>query len=226
MSSTYQPRTFDLKSVPFRVYCETVFHQGTRAKAERLVADGKVLLQSVSRAEKACDISARVTGAAPVPYDVHVLCGSMSGSFFINGRCSCPMVLNCKHVFAALKAATDRIPVVLPPPAKNAGRPKAGPAKPRLPAEWQRWVQRMAEATVPSEAAAPDPEAESVRLLYILKPANAKGGVNLLLVVIEDRYFAAPVLFLDDARQLDGLFTFGGQNEKLVGIPNVVIKIT
>jgi superfamily II DNA or RNA helicase len=179
MSSTYQPRTFDLKSVPFRVYCETVFHQGTRAKAERLVADGKVLLQSVSRAEKACDISARVTGAAPVPYDVHVLCGSMSGSFFINGRCSCPMVLNCKHVFAALKAATDRIPVVLPPPAKNAGRPKAGPAKPRLPAEWQRWVQRMAEATVPSEAAAPDPEAESVRLLYILKPANAKGGVPL-----------------------------------------------
>jgi superfamily II DNA or RNA helicase len=179
MSLTYPTRKFDLKSTPFVAYCETLIHQGTRAKAERLVIEGKVTLHAVTHSNQACDIVARVVGSGLVPYEVRILCGEMMGSYFLNGRCTCPMVVNCKHVFAALKAAADAMPVAPPPPLKLAGKWKAAPPKPRLPAEWQRWVKRMAEATAPSGAAAPEPESETLRLLYILKPANAKGGVPL-----------------------------------------------
>ncbi|HEY8311111.1 MAG TPA: SWIM zinc finger family protein, partial [Gemmatimonadaceae bacterium] len=52
-------------------------------------------------------ISALVSGSEIAPYEVHVEIShpSRAGDVSIDGDCSCPMEVDCKHVVAALTAA-------------------------------------------------------------------------------------------------------------------------
>jgi superfamily II DNA or RNA helicase len=183
---------FELNSKRCREFWETAFHHGTRAKAERVVAEGRIVYWNVNRGPGAWEITAKVSGSAPQPYDVKVLCGDMMGRPFIKGRCSCPMLENCKHVLAAVLRALGSPPKI-PQPAVTLMLPDAGPASkaiqvPSLPnpvspppkpkpetsvhlsRDWTQWIGEMRKAAI-AEARQADESRPKMRLLYVLKPA-------------------------------------------------------
>ncbi len=184
---------FDLNSKKFREFWESTFHYGTRVKAARVAAEGKVLSFETVWGPGACEITATVSGSNPQPYAVKVMCGEMIGQPFIKGRCSCPMLENCKHVLAVVLRAFGSPPArpqqavklmtapvrpgakVIPFPASPAAAPPVAKPKPAMPArlsrEWKEWMDEMRKAAVASENAANAPSA-NLRLLYILKPAS------------------------------------------------------
>ena len=61
---------------------------------------------------------AAVKGTAPHPYQTLVQVGDARGVRPSSGRCSCPVMLNCKHVAAVLVAALDELGAA--PPAASA----------------------------------------------------------------------------------------------------------
>jgi superfamily II DNA or RNA helicase len=183
---------FDLNSKKFRNFWETSFHHGTRVKAERVVAQGRVLSWDTVWGPGACEITAKVSGSDAQPYEVKVLCGEMMGQPFIKGRCSCPMLENCKHVLAVVlrafgspstrsqpavavmtpPAGPQSKPIhVLPPPSPLSPPPKPKPATPvRLSRDWKQWIEEMQNVAIAATRQA-DASGAKMRLLYLLKAA-------------------------------------------------------
>jgi superfamily II DNA or RNA helicase len=180
---------FDLHSPKFQELCERRFHYGTRAKGEQLYREKKVLQCEVTNAGMKCEAVAKVLGSAPSPYEVTMACWLIDRELFLKGTCTCPVVENCKHIYAVLLAARDRSTSELAPrssaparkPLAAAPRPPAPPPpppQPQLAPEWKRWLDRVTQGAPPEskEEASATPGFDPVRrLLYIIKP-SAKGG--------------------------------------------------
>jgi superfamily II DNA or RNA helicase len=181
MNSISKTLMFDLNGIKFLRFIETIFHPGTRAKAERIVAENKIVSFQARKSPGAWELTAKVQGSAPAPYEVRVLCGEMTGEIFLNDRCTCPLLHHCKHIFAVLRAAgktpLSALPAPPPPRKEIAPPPKPEPPKPRLPGEWQIWLKQMEQAAAPAASADMKSEGASRTILYILKPTNPKGAV-------------------------------------------------
>jgi superfamily II DNA or RNA helicase len=171
---------FDLYSPKFQQLCEGLFHHGTRAKGEQLYGGSKVAHCEVTNLGMQCDAVATVQGSAPQPYEVTLRCWLHSRQVFMNARCTCPQIENCKHIYAVLLAARDQLPQA-PHPSLGAPRPPSRPRPapaPQLSPEWKQWLNRLNKGA-PEETKEDSTAAvgfDSVRrLLYVLKPSG-KGG--------------------------------------------------
>jgi superfamily II DNA or RNA helicase len=181
---------FDLNSSAFKNLCNLRFHFGTRAKAEQLYRDGKVLQFDVSHLGARCDITARVQGSSPAPYQVAVNLSTRGRGVFLEAKCTCPMLENCKHIYAVLLAARDQFALaVAPRPAAAPPSPAPPPPLPsppppaaqRLSAEWKEWLERITkgEPPQPPDEAADSSAGQVRRLLYVLKPSKSERGLLL-----------------------------------------------
>jgi superfamily II DNA or RNA helicase len=130
---------------------------------------------------------ARVQGAQAAPYDVAISWAARNGRFQLNGRCSCPIGTNCKHVAAAMVQANLRPPATEPLPegeiavpvslrAPLAPQPANGRHGPRNARRAQRpgnddpWIEGLRAA---ASTSAPHTDAPEV-LLYVLEPTTGK----------------------------------------------------
>lgn len=110
------------------------------------------------------ELEAHVWGSATDPYDVAISFDDRRRSF--SGRCSCPMMFNCKHVVAtlmSLEVATDR-------------------PQPHAVAEWERLLQPLVSRATTSHSPAEiavmfDLKSSSGSTRLTMRPAtlNAKG---------------------------------------------------
>jgi superfamily II DNA or RNA helicase len=183
---------FDLNSLTFQNLCDHRFHYGTRTKAEQLYRNGNVFKFDVSNQGMQCDIMAKVQGSSPAPYKVAVKLWMRGRGVFLDAKCTCPMLENCKHIYAVLLAARDQLaPSASPkaaavrPPANAASRlPPAPPppTSPRLSAEWKEWLERITKgepAEAQDEASSVSSSSQLRRLLYVLKPSKSGRGLSL-----------------------------------------------
>jgi superfamily II DNA or RNA helicase len=185
---------FDLDSPLFLGLCYRVFHHGTRVKGERLYKENKVVYCTVKNEGAHCEASAKVQGSAALPYDVTLSCSQQAKTVLFNARCTCPLVENCKHIYAVLLVARDRsAPAAKPPSSAQAPKPlpiqsrpppppapPPPPRQPQLSPEWRQWLNRITkgglEESREDPAAGVDPDR---RLLYVLKPSGNREGVSV-----------------------------------------------
>jgi superfamily II DNA or RNA helicase len=183
---------FDLTSAAFQKLCNLRFHYGTRAKAEQLFREGKVLQFDASHLGARCDVQATVQGSSPAPYEVTMRLSTLGRGVFMDAHCTCPMLENCKHIYAVILAARDRFaPPAAPepaaaPPADAVPPPlllaePASPAAPQLSYEWKEWLERITKGE-PAEPLGEDAASggsKTRRLLYVLKPSKSERGLSL-----------------------------------------------
>jgi superfamily II DNA or RNA helicase len=177
---------FHLDSPPFLDLCQRRFHPGTRAKGEEIRAAGKVLSCAVDCNGSQYDVVATVQGNSPEPYEVDVECGLRLNQVFLDANCTCPMLEDCKHIYAVLLEITaeQTAGLELPPavqPANVVPLP-APPSQARLSPDWQAWLDRIAKGA-PAESGpttastyAPD---QLHRLFFVLKPAKDRQAITL-----------------------------------------------
>jgi superfamily II DNA or RNA helicase len=183
---------FDLYSPNFRELCNRVFHPGTRSKGEWLCQEKKVIHCAVTNEGNLCQVSAKVQGSTPLPYEVTFSCWQQSKSTVsFNARCSCPLIENCKHIYAVIlvardKAAQDPGPHPSAPASKLiplAFRPPPPPpSQQQLSPEWRQWLKRITQ-DAPQESKEETVAAGGIsplrRLLYVLKPSGNRESVSL-----------------------------------------------
>jgi superfamily II DNA or RNA helicase len=173
---------FDLHSPKFQELCERRFHHGTRAKGDQLYRENKVIQCKMTNVGTSCRAEARVRGTSPTPYEVTLDCWLHSRQVFLNASCTCPLLENCKHIYAVLLTVQDRsAPAPTPRPSAPVPAPRpSAPPPPQLSAEWKRWLNRITEgaAAEPGEDSSVAPGGDPVRaLLYVLKPSGKRGSV-------------------------------------------------
>ncbi|MET4258745.1 superfamily II DNA or RNA helicase [Bradyrhizobium sp. S3.12.5] len=148
------------------------FNRSAMEKAHAYQSQGRVSAVGVS--DDLTHISSRVLGSASSNYRVDIQLEFDNGRLTdIDGDCSCPMALNCKHVAATLlEALSDKQPPTLPPvPLPQAAKPakaQAPTAPPVLGLEVNNWIDNVGRASRSSDHAAD----ESQRLLYCLQPSD------------------------------------------------------
>ena len=131
-------------------------------KGHDYFAEGRVIGLSIEGSGRRME--ATVRGSRREPYDVAITVAN-GRSTAVQGRCSCPMSFNCKHVAAVLYAALETFqdgPRVVP-----VRDPLAGPAG--------AWLKRLADAAKAPPAVPESPE----RLLYILDVQDKGAGPAL-----------------------------------------------
>jgi superfamily II DNA or RNA helicase len=148
------------------------FSRAAMEKAHVYQAQGRVSAVDVS--DDLTRVTSRVRGSESRDYRVDIQLGFDGGRLSdIEGDCSCPMALNCKHVAATLlDALSDNQPPKLAPvPALKAATPakaQAPSAPPVLGFEVNTWIDTVGRAARSSDHAAD----ESQRLLYCLQPSS------------------------------------------------------
>jgi superfamily II DNA or RNA helicase len=125
-------------------------------------------------------IEAEVKGTAPRPYVLRItLHAKPDGSTAFEGRCSCPVGIDCKHVaavlFAARRARGD-LARTAPPPA-----PASTPAEPAIPPEVADWLRQLAALEQVDPEAYPTDIRQ--RVVYVVAPvARPIGPISLNVV--------------------------------------------
>ncbi|WP_050044710.1 DEAD/DEAH box helicase [Bradyrhizobium sp. LTSP849] len=148
------------------------FSRSAMEKAHVYQAQDRVSAVDVS--DDLTRVTSRVRGSESRNYRVDIQLEFDGGRLTdIEGDCSCPMALNCKHVAATLlEALSDKEPSKLPPaPPPQADKPakvQAPSAPPVLGLEVNTWIDTVGRAARSSDYAAE----ESPRLLYCLVPSS------------------------------------------------------
>ena len=140
-------------------------------------------------------VTAEVRGSNPYPYAVEIEIRTEGEEVFIEGACSCPMEMNCKHVAAALLQAAETPASFFPTsPDELREASNVHPPNVRFPQRvaqlalnppWRSWLHEVERAAPPQhqeKVAAPGQAAEQERLLYILRPQNGRVKVDLVIV--------------------------------------------
>jgi hypothetical protein len=147
-------------------------------KAKALHRNGHVLDLDIE--EDGLHLSASVQGSDAWPYDVAIaLKPRTDGRVNVDGRCSCPMGHNCKHVAATLlEALTDRPPEFDLGPRPLAGQKSSIQAAPELSAEINAWLDALGK--VGRGDSYPDDVRQ--RLLYRLEAHGDTNGAPYAIV--------------------------------------------
>jgi len=165
-----------------------VVSPSTFAAAQAYVRDGRV--RRIEADEDIDLITAKVQGSAKKPYSQMIWLEQKRGKWVVDGECSCPVGLNCKHVAAVLLAhirnesalksvprisatASAHAPLVMPPPAKRAAPTQTAPTAPSLAAPLTAWLRGLADDLVAESDAYPDNV--SKRLFYGLEQTIPPG---------------------------------------------------
>ena len=91
------------------------------------------------------EIIGMVRGTSPEPYEVDIECGNRFNTVFLNANCTCPMLENCKHIYAVLLQATDEEASAFssPPPRQLSNVvPLPEPPQTELSPDWEAWLER------------------------------------------------------------------------------------
>lgn len=157
------------------------FSRSTVEKGYSYQAQGRVTALEIS--DDLTRVSAKVRGSAPRPYRVDIRLG-FSGDRLANldGDCSCPMVVNCKHVAATLlEVLSEKEPSAEPalPRAREALLKVAPP--PVLSFEVSTWLENVGKAVRDDDY----PAELNQRLLYCLHPSQE--GVQMPLLAVSLR---------------------------------------
>ena len=133
-------------------------------------------------------VKAQVRGTAPTPYEVTAECWRHGKEMFFNASCTCPMLENCKHIYAVLLLAREQTapasnlrPGAPVPNVRQRDRLQA-PAPPKLSPEWRRWLNRIRQgaAQQPGEDSSAARAVDPFRaLLYALKPSGRRGSISV-----------------------------------------------
>jgi superfamily II DNA or RNA helicase len=158
------------------------FNRSALEKGHAYQAQGRVAGLEVSDNLKR--ISAKVGGSRSAPYRVDIrLDFSQDRLADLDGECSCPMALNCKHVVATmLEALSGKAPSAqeaLPHARKATTRDApALTAPPVLPFEVTTWLESVGKAVRGDDY----PAELNQRLLYCLHPSH--DGVQQCLLAV------------------------------------------
>ena len=163
---------YDLSSPKFQELYERRFYPATRSKGDRIFREGKVQRCEVTDHGASCDVVALVQGSAFKPYEVTLKCWMSAGHMVLAAKCTCPIGMDCKHVYAVLLAAgQNQLKTVPFPFAAGNPPPRSQPAPARLSPDWNQWLNRMIHRE--AEGSALDRELNPFRrLLYVLKPSS------------------------------------------------------
>ncbi len=118
------------------------------------------------------EYSGVVTGSKNWKYAQHIKLelGDDGSLIDINGNCSCPVGLNCKHVTAVMLAALERSPAE--------AAPRHGRAGAEFPLPLDRvgaWLNQLAEATAPRRRVETKSPVE--KLLYVFRADSNEGAL-------------------------------------------------
>jgi len=154
------------------------FDSGTLARGRSYAAQGRVT--NVHTANSGA-ITARVRGSRSTPYSVvvHVAPGRGARRTLLSGSCSCPMLLDCKHVAATLCALLDArtAPADVPGSHTSAPAEYAIEGDPRI----ESWLQQLREtATAEGGPAATGDE----QIAYVFRDESARHHERTLPVDI------------------------------------------
>ena len=153
----------------------TFFSRSAFEKAVAYRAQGRVSGLEIS--DDLTHIRAKVRGSGSNTYRVEIQL-DFSGDRLadLDGECSCPMALNCKHVAATvLEALSTKQPLTQPVlPSKTA----AAPPVPVLPYEVTAWLDIVGKALRGDEY----PADQTQRLLYCLQPSQNGERMPVLTV--------------------------------------------
>ena len=165
---------------------------GTVAKGRAYQMQRRVLGCTVAGAPgQGWLITADVRGSRPTPYQAEVKIAENEGDWEIDGSCSCPMELNCKHVAAVLLHVlegpeqwfapvyqADFLGGQFPPALPSAIAPA-----PRLDHRWDSWLLRLDQVAAAAGAGDADRLASRSdvpeRIVYVLKPHQGRLKVEL-----------------------------------------------
>ncbi|MGT2436069.1 DEAD/DEAH box helicase [Bradyrhizobium betae] len=148
------------------------FSRAAMEKAHAYQAQGRVSALRVS--DDLTHVTAKVRGSESSNYRVDIQLEFEHGRLVdLDGDCSCPMAVNCKHIAATLlEALSDKQPAALwPVPPLQVAKPannEAPSAPPVLGFEVNTWIDNVGRAVRSSDVAADD----SQRLLYCLQPSD------------------------------------------------------
>jgi len=156
----------------------TFFSRSAFDKAYVYQARGRVTGLEIS--DDLMHIRAKVRGSASAPYRVEIQLNFSSDRLVdLDGECSCPMAVNCKHVAATvLEALSEKQPsTVSPLPAKQEAAAVApGASVTILPSDVTAWLDNVGNA-VRGDDYPPD---LTQRLLYCLQPSEEAARMPLL----------------------------------------------
>ena len=131
----------------------------------------------------------RVKGTEAEPYDVVARLASSRNEVYVEGECSCPVGVNCKHVAAVLFYLCRRNELDIPEQGSE-GRP--APTTPAI-EKWLAQVERV------SEDRNSYPKTVSQRLLYVVRSHRTAEGieasVSLLTSKIQAYGWTKPTAF-------------------------------
>ncbi|WP_296943182.1 DEAD/DEAH box helicase [uncultured Massilia sp.] len=174
------------------------FDAGTFARGQDYARKGKVLGLRV-QGDK---LLAEVGGSGGAVYQQSIRRRDGRGGVRIEGRCSCPVAANCKHVVAVLLTAIALQDAPVPPPP----RPQAGAAN-GLSAATELWLRQVAllNEVLRGAAAAPGaPDAPAFRLAFVLVPDESGDQLELHMCKarLDKRGDLVGVSLQDDVGQL------------------------
>jgi superfamily II DNA or RNA helicase len=159
----------------------TFFSRSAFDKAVAYQAQGRVTGLEIS--DDLTHIRAKVKGSGSNIYRVEIqLDFSRDRLVDLDGECSCPMALNCKHVAAtlleALSGKQPSTPAALPGKREAAAGNVAAPSVPVLPYEVTAWLDIVGKALRGYDYAAD----QTQRLLYCLQPSQNSERMPVLTV--------------------------------------------
>lgn len=133
------------------------------------------------------EIEALVQGTEETPYDVAVSLINKDGNWLLEGDCTCPMEIDCKHCAAAVLRAADSfdshsggtfpfydevLPAVAPSP----------PVQVRMDPALKAWLNKIANSLSAQESSEPDTAANAspkTQLRYVLRPEPGRIRLEL-----------------------------------------------
>ncbi|MHC6150906.1 SWIM zinc finger family protein [Bradyrhizobium elkanii] len=152
------------------------FSRSAVDKAFAYRAQGRVSGLEVS--EDLTHVQARVSGTERKPYRVDIAL-EFDGDRLVDldGDCSCPMAVNCKHVaatlFEALRSPAQAAGAVSQQPQGPAGNGRARPEAAVLPYQIAEWIETVGRSVRDTDY----PPDVTQRLLYCLQPGVSGSGI-------------------------------------------------
>lgn len=136
-------------------------------------------------------VTGTVRGTKRTPYEVYILLSKAGNRVLVDGDCTCPVGINCKHVVSVLQ---DQIQQRRDSPSRaDSGKGARRAGDPAL----ALWELRLEETLTPSATAKKAIENPNC-LLYLLEPADGQGEATVHLLVcrrLKKRGYGKPTPF-------------------------------
>jgi superfamily II DNA or RNA helicase len=159
------------------------FSSSAIEKGLRYARQGRVVNSNIVIKGATMEIHARVAGGEKYPYQV-VAEIEAGKDMYVEGTCTCTVGFNCKHVVAAIAAASGHAPKSSTTGPLTRIKPEpAAPAPPKLSPELQYWLGTLQPPAPRLPAQTPPRPPKSV--LYVLKMTTGYDGTFLRVTIMQ-----------------------------------------